>query len=472
MKLGMMIVAALALLSPAGAIAQAQPSAVQPHYKKTLTSVVRVIATNRDGSLDYGTGWVIEGARPDRHAGAAIIVSALHTVSSATRVVVIADGDSLDQGKPAAIVHRSPDRDIAFLEVKDLDRPALAVDDSEHVVGERLGAAGYTGASDRGEMSGVAKTPSFKFGGLSKVFRGNVTTTGVDEIEFDAQVLVGYSGGPIVGENGCVVGLTISDGGHLQIANGVTLQLAQGTSRGIAANEIVAAAQDANVEVKRCGTPPPTPSQPIIKQADVPRVDCPRPETNVDDLGHPCLPVKSWWDRTSGSVGGTRGVMIGILILALIGLVVSLAVIMQRRRGSRVEAPPVEPVKPAPGTEPISQHVEIELVTRLGRSIRLTGRGPGNEPIDLRFSREELSAKAKMLGTEGDVVIPDRRPKTFVSRKHALLGYDSRGYFIEDNKSTNRTFLNDVELQPMERKTLASGDRLKLADVLLNVASD
>ena len=36
-----------------------------------------------------------------------------------------------------------------------------------------------------------------------------------------------------------------------------------------------------------------------------------------------------------------------------------------------------------------------------GRAIRITGKGPSNEPIDMQFTADELTGAGVMLGVEG-----------------------------------------------------------------------
>ena len=51
-----------------------------------------------------------------------------------------------------------------------------------------------------------------------------------------------------------------------------------------------------------------------------------------------------------------------------------------------------------------------------------------------------------------------------VSRKHAKFFLQDGQCFVADQKSTNRTYVNDCALEPQVARMLRSGDRLRLAN--------
>ncbi len=60
-------------------------------------------------------------------------------------------------------------------------------------------------------------------------------------------------------------------------------------------------------------------------------------------------------------------------------------------------------------------------------------------------------------GKECDLFLTD----TLVSRKHARIYREGDGYYLQDLKSTNGTYLNGIKLGLAE-KPLLSGDKIKI----------
>lgn len=54
-----------------------------------------------------------------------------------------------------------------------------------------------------------------------------------------------------------------------------------------------------------------------------------------------------------------------------------------------------------------------------------------------------------------------------ISRCHALITFDGNDYYIEDQGSSNGTFVNGRELEEGRKKKLSSGDVIMLAEVTM-----
>jgi pSer/pThr/pTyr-binding forkhead associated (FHA) protein len=104
--------------------------------------------------------------------------------------------------------------------------------------------------------------------------------------------------------------------------------------------------------------------------------------------------------------------------------------------------------------------------------LRLAGRAPGGEPIELSFSSGALQKGGAMIGVgaNADARIPDNRPDHRVSRLHARIAYDGRHFTIEDNKSLNKTFVGGNAIESHVPTILVNGERIRLADVELSVS--
>jgi Trypsin-like peptidase domain/FHA domain len=441
-------------------------------FKPVVDSSVRVLAMMSDGSARYGTGWVISAADKQNNAGAAVIVTAGHVVAGAVKVTVVESGSAISDQRIGTVIGSTPERDLAFVEVKGITQPALTLTRATPNLGDQVAAVGYASASDANETNGRASRGSLKVGHLSKDFQGSMTDNSapIDQVEFDAPVLGGFSGGPLVNLCGMVLGVTVKDGGHIAVSEGEQIATAQGIAVAVASDEVIKAARDNRVSVQAIDAACPVNEKPVP-----PPPVCSAPFISTEH-GQACTPIQpNQIQSIVHNLGGPTGVTMivaGAALLVVGGTV--LAVVGGRRK-------PLPPGGGATGqgggTAPGGGGISIlspPPPPPRSRTIRLTGRGPSNEAIDLKFDANELVGSGVMLGVEGDegARIPDNRPKTFVSRRHASLSYDGRNFLIIDNKSANKTKVGGEALPPSTPRPLVSGDRLELADVVLNVLID
>jgi len=162
-------------------------------YQHVAPSVVQVVARSQGAQPNTGAGVIVDDM--------AHILTSLHIVDGSGDVkVTFSDGTV----SPAEIVARLPDRDIAV--VRALAPPAqfqpatlgnpgrLQVGDHAFVIGHPFG---LTGSYSTGVISGLDR--SMTAPGLAQPITGM--------IQFDAAVNAGSSGGPLVDQNGDVVGI-------------------------------------------------------------------------------------------------------------------------------------------------------------------------------------------------------------------------------------------------------------------------
>jgi S1-C subfamily serine protease len=172
--------------SPTPPLAAQVYAAVQP-------SVVQVLASGATGDPSSGAGVIVDDM--------ADILTSLHIVAGAKAISVrFYDGTEAS----AEIVTTLPDKDIAVLHPSNGparlvpatmgDPGRLAVGSPAFVIGHPFG---LTGSLSAGVVSGLDRTIS--------VPGGAKPLTGL--IQFDAAVNPGNSGGPLVDENGEVVGI-------------------------------------------------------------------------------------------------------------------------------------------------------------------------------------------------------------------------------------------------------------------------
>ncbi len=162
-------------------------------YQHVAPSVVQVNARGRGNESSGGAGVIVDEQ--------ADILTSLHVVQGASEVrVVFSDGTE----SRAEIVAKLPDRDIAVLRalsppaqliVATLGNPgALRIGDPAFAIGNPFG---LTGSLSAGVISGLDRAMTGP--GLAQPIAGL--------IQFDAAVNPGSSGGPLVDQNGDVVGI-------------------------------------------------------------------------------------------------------------------------------------------------------------------------------------------------------------------------------------------------------------------------
>ena len=132
---------------------------------------------------------------------------------------------------------------------------------------------------------------------------------------------------------------------------------------------------------------------------------------------------------------------------------------MQLYRERKVETPVV--VYP---DEPAEEIVEPEIHPTV--CIRTANMGPRGELISTPkglFPDFKLEKGASIIGKNPKVQLHIN--KDTISQFHARIEYQEDGYYIEDLKSTNGTYLNEEALNYKKKQRLEAGDMLRFADV-------
>jgi S1-C subfamily serine protease len=444
--------AALTAIMLAGSALPAQAAAPLNGFDGITKSTLRVVVKRPDGSLAGGTGWVIEAASADRKAGNATIATALHVVAGGAAVVVVEPGG---QDRPATVTYVDKARDIAFLEVKDLHEPALPLTSWMPKIGstdpiDSLRSPGFTNASDAQDANTLKDPAAMVTGSLSRVIRDE---NQVDLIQHSIPVNPGYSGGPVVDDCGRVIGLNQRDGGHIPVGTGSSVPLSQGIAVALQANEIAKVADEARVKVTMDNSPcaVAAPVQPVLKT-------------------DPGLKPTDFLTTVLDFLKSVRGIAAIASVAVLAGAGFALY------RLFAVETPKVSQ-PPAQGT-PGVMVVGVSPPPPAVRRISLTGREPQTgRVIELNFTSDSLGETGKVLGREGEGLVPDLREKPFVGREQARLRFNGRDFEVIDLHSTNKTWVNDTArsgppIVPGERIVLHDGASLSFYDVTLKVRID
>lgn len=439
------------------------PAAAAPElddFEFLQNSTVRVVTQYRDRSTSFGTGWVAATADP-RNANNAVIVTALHNVRGARSITVVEANSSASF--EANVRATDDDRDIAFLEVRGLRNGGLALRVTPVVppVGQELRTTGYAIASDQPSRREAAEISGVLLGAYSRTIPDpqpiGDADVGVAQFQHSINLSGGFSGGPVIDKCGRVVGFNLSNGG-VRIP-GLPFDPSPGISFAVASAEILKAAQDNGIRLTEDASPCPDPAAAAATAAAPSNTN----EVGVAPAGEP------WTQRLMSSLRGRTGLALIIGLLALVAIGVAAWLFFGKSGGSQSVV--------APTVKPETTRVTVGATGPLdgggsARTLTLSGRGAGGEPISLRFAADEIQERARSLGTEGQAHIPDHRAKTLVSRLHAEISFDGDQFYVQDLKSTNGSKLDGQELPPFDKRRLHDGATITLADVTLNAQID
>ncbi|MEO6866715.1 MAG: trypsin-like peptidase domain-containing protein, partial [Gaiellales bacterium] len=192
-----------------------------PAVLAARASVLQVRSTACD-KIVKGTGWV---------AGPGIIITNAHVVAGSRRSF-LAGGPSFD-GSPAIVTHFDPVNDVAVLVLESsnaqLPAPLRIVSRIKH--GEKGAVIGFPNGGEQKVVA--ARVDRVALYDVNPLGGGDTVATKV--LAFRANVAPGNSGGPLVAEDGAVLGLVVAKGlgQRVEAAYGVaSAELLQAISNG------------------------------------------------------------------------------------------------------------------------------------------------------------------------------------------------------------------------------------------------
>ncbi len=134
--------------------------------------------------------------------------------------------------------------------------------------------------------------------------------------------------------------------------------------------------------------------------------------------------------------------------------------------------PPSEPL-PNPGSVGTFPHLEYPVdsfaANRSGTIIIAESVAPKTRYYLMReLTKEqiEINVFPFLVGRDPKVVSYCIMENGAISNKHAQLSFQNGNCYITDQKSTNKTYVNDKQLTPFVAQKLENGDRIKLANEL------
>ena len=412
-------------------------------------SVVRVV-----GDSATGSGSVVA---PER------VLTNWHVVDGQGTLAVVS---AYTGGARRARLHWSDEAlDLAVLAVDGLTLPPVTLGTMKLNEREAVWVAGYPGVSDL--ISGRATLdPTWTAGVISRLYPGpwepGSGGRALDKIQHDAAVNPGNSGGPLF--NTCAVVIGVNTQKVVDVADGVfmasriTEAVRELRRLGIGfdatdeecAGDAALAAADAGAARDEAAR--------AVADAVAARDEAAQAAAAAGAAVDAASELRDEANRTTWLALGVGAVALPALLLAL--------------RKPRREV--------------------VRVVERLSRSVRLPGRAAGRRraasgPVSTPPRATAVAAPVLVLaaapGALGEILVRDtgleRAAGGFVvgshaqlvdgvvahptvSRRHARVTCDGRGFYIEDLNSSNGTRVNGATLDPFAPRAIVPGDRVQL----------
>jgi len=362
-------------------------------------SVVRIICYGTDGGIYIGSGFAVGKSEPVRH-----IVTNYHVIEPNPEgvTILLSKEDQIE----AKVIAFDQVKDIAVLQLtQDLyKRPPMEIGDSETVkASDDVYALGFPGDADiiDDTPSGDPDDVTITRGIISKIS----TQGGRGIFQVDVNINSGNSGGPLLNENGQVIGI-----------NTFKVTSASGINGAVRIDELIPILESRGIDYLTGS----------VEKTVNKSLNSPQDHSN-----------KLIWILTIAGVG--------FLVLIILVLIV---VMMIRKKGNRQhpisnQSSPVPPPR-VNGTKPVL--------------IGVTGYFAGQT---LELDRGGLT-----IGRDANqcqLIFPPHMEE--ISRKHCTLRFDEVNYtFMIEDSSSNGTFLQSGEKIPERKMTvLRSGDRFYIS---------
>lgn len=436
-------------------------------------------------------------------------LSKLEPNDSHLRLYVFANRDtnveaSIDENAQSDVL------DFAALKLsrKIVGREPLVLGDSENIKQQDVVyALGFPADSIQNKEFNTKEDVSVTDGIISKV-----TVTGsVDIIEHTAQVNNGNSGGPLLNANNEVIGINefiVGKKGYSIQINAIK-EILDGFGISYASDGAVAVSDEPDTEKAEPISEEPNPDLVAALQNEIAKAK------NLDTKGYTEESVKVLKDSIRGAESmvanasatdaqvtgvtdelkaavdglekksGPNFILIGAIAAGVIVVIVIVVVIIvssgkKKKANGRVATPqgagqippvnpqPIPPVQPAPGPQyqGMEGAGETTLLDSGAGETTLLGGGAGNAYLIRRKNGEKIVINQQnfAIGKERNRVNYCISDNTSVSRYHVVITKKGSDYYAADQKSSNFTCVNGVQLSPYKETLLTDKSTLKISD--------
>ena len=427
-------------------------------------SVVRVFSQYPDGSAGIGTAFIVA-----QSGTSTILVTNLHVVSGASAVLIFPN-DARGVWIEAQVTYMEDGLDLAILTtpVGLSGRPALPLAKANDVrAAETVYALGFPGLADElirdGEYLPSGPDDVTITSGI--VSRINVTMDNAHRtraFQTDCYINKGNSGGPLLNENGAVIG--VNTWGHWET---------EGVNYAITINYIITALNNFGIEYASEGdsaaetdAPPVTETETSATEAETEATETTTTTAAETTADADVSALVTTAAPSAGSGGGStllRDALVGAAIGAVVGFI---AFLVKKKKPAPAEAAPAAAgtaVSPATAAEPVksdipkTQPVQTSSPPETVHLVCSGGVFAGNTfPVNgkVLIGRDPMHCQ---------IVFPNDTKG--ISSRHCELNLVQGGVTLTDKGSTYGTFLsNGRRLNSNETVTLKAGEGFYLAD--------
>jgi len=371
---------------------------------------------------------------------------------------------------PATIITESFEMDFAVLRLSNSlqGKSALAIRPSAEVKqAETVYAIGYPNISTdlQSYNTYTSDDATITQGIVNKIGMGENISSGANTnyIQTSCNLDYGNSGGPMVDENGNVIG----------VSQGVVGDEITEYYNAIAIDQVTEVLDALGIVYTSASAPVPTEApvvtQPPVETQAVPVV------TNPPVTEAPTLPVITQPEPEPSNNMGM------ILIIAAVVVVVIIVVVVVVVAGGKKKQPaaPVPPVRPntAPATTPGGFAPPPTYPVNDAGETTVLGGGAGETTVLTRASVNGGTLVRKRTGevvsinTDQFVIGRERKGVNYciadnssISRNHVRLSVRNGATYLTDLGAANGTFVNGVKVMPRQEIALKNGDKITLAD--------
>ena len=394
-------------------IALPLPSFAAPDFEQIDKSVVRIINISSSGGAT-GTGFVINDQNN--------VVTNHHVIENSVKLFIADGGTDEDHLKPAVVKWSSAEKDLAILEVSNLNRPALSLSSVEPAKGSQIYAIGFPGIADE-ITHDLSIDSTITNGSMSRIidaaWQENSPTFRV--IQHSADINGGNSGGPLINPCGQVVGV-----------NTIKTSLSASINSGEIISGVFFASHISSLIE-------------ILKAKQIP----------FNEIQTPCTQKKPPADNFVNLSTAIFAVVLGIFAMLLALRKPRQQVIQTVETYSKFlrRSQPQEP-------KPLKHH----QASNPQKAWLLSG-----EPeiqLSIHQSTLEQAAHGLTIGRSANLNELVIKHHT-ISRRHARFTYQDNHLYIEDVNSSNGTKVDGMTLQAFEPYKLNLGTTIMLGDIKL-----
>lgn len=385
----------------------------------TKESVVRIIADLGDGYSSWGSGFLI-GKQGDP---VQYIVTNYHVIEGANSIYLYRGVDDLIELYTTSI--QMPVTDIAVLELSEqlYNQKTLTLRDSEDVkVGNSVYCLGFPSAADEmdGSLSGKPEDVTITSGIISKI---SETADNVPFYQMDATINQGNSGGPLVDENGYVIGVNTFGMLDNDLYAAVTL------------TDLIDALDSRGITYE--------------KYSDVVDEEPTESDKATDEAAAPI----DAQDQETSSTDGIFGIdtmtviIIGAAALVIIALVL-IIIILSRKKAKKPQQS--------------ANHSNAVNVPKQQSARKVTGLATCVNGV---FKGKNMEVKSKIyFGRNDNCHVQYPSDTKGISGRHCALEFDGQNFYLTDLGSSYGTFLsNGQKLTPKMKYTINDGEQFYMA---------